>query len=108
MALTPAETAFLESQHSAAMITTGEGGIPKAVRVGVALVDGRLWSSGTQSRVRIRVRGTAKLRPAAMIAVSRVTHVRLISAVLGGGPGHDGILHRTGPSAGLGDRTPLP
>jgi hypothetical protein len=54
MALTPAETAFLESQHSAAMITTGEGGIPKAVRVGVALVDGRLWSSGTQSRVRTR------------------------------------------------------
>ncbi len=36
------------------MITTGEGGIPKAVRVGVALVDGRLWSSGTQGRVRTR------------------------------------------------------
>jgi hypothetical protein len=36
------------------MITTGEGGIPKAVRVGVALVDGRLWGSGTQGRVRTR------------------------------------------------------
>ena len=54
MALTPAETAFLESQHSAAMITIGEGGTPKAVRVGVALVDGKLWSSGTRDRVRTR------------------------------------------------------
>lgn len=54
MALTPAQTAFLESQHSAAMITIGEGGIPKAVRVGVALVDGRLWSSGTQGPARTR------------------------------------------------------
>jgi hypothetical protein len=54
MALTPAEMAFLESQHSSAMITIGEGGVPKAVRVGVALVEGRLWSSGTQDRVRTR------------------------------------------------------
>lgn len=54
MALSPAETAFLESQHSAAMITIGDGGVPKAVRVGVALVDGRLWSSGVQGRVRTR------------------------------------------------------
>ena len=54
MALTSAETAFLESQHSAAMITVGSGGVPKAVRVGVALVDGRIWSSGTQDRVRTR------------------------------------------------------
>jgi hypothetical protein len=57
MALTPAETAFLESQHSAAMITIGERSVPKAVRVGVALVDGKLWSSGTQDRVR-----TSRLR----------------------------------------------
>lgn len=34
------------------MITIGEGGVPKPVRVGVALVDGTLWSSGTQDRVR--------------------------------------------------------
>ena len=54
MALTSAETAFLDSQHSAAMITIGDGGVPKAVRVGVALVDGRLWSSGVQGRVRTR------------------------------------------------------
>jgi hypothetical protein len=39
------------------MITIGEGGVPKAVRVGVALVDGRLWSSGTKDRVR-----TSRLR----------------------------------------------
>jgi hypothetical protein len=54
MSLTAAETAFLESQHSAAMITIGAGGVPKAVRVGVALVDGRLRSSGTEDRVRTR------------------------------------------------------
>ena len=41
-------------QHSAAMITIGEGGWPKPVRVGIALVDGKLWSSGTQDRVRTR------------------------------------------------------
>jgi hypothetical protein len=52
MALTAEETAFLESQHSAAMITIGEGSVPKAVRVGVALVEGNLWSSGTRERVR--------------------------------------------------------
>ena len=39
------------------MITIGEDGFPKAVRVGVALVDGELWSSGTADRVR-----TARLR----------------------------------------------
>ncbi len=39
------------------MITIGEDGFPKAVRVGVALVDGELWSSGTEDRVR-----TARLR----------------------------------------------
>jgi len=54
MALTSKEIAFLETQRSAAMITTGEDGVPKAVRAGVALVDGNLWSSGTQSRVRTR------------------------------------------------------
>jgi pyridoxamine 5'-phosphate oxidase-like protein len=57
MALTAKEIAFLESQHSAAMITIAEDGVPRAVRVGVALVDGNLWSSGTQHRVR-----TSRLR----------------------------------------------
>jgi PPOX class probable F420-dependent enzyme len=54
MSLTAAESEFLESQHRAAMITVGAGGAPKAVRVGVALVDGLLWSSGTEDRVRTR------------------------------------------------------
>ncbi|MBV9897824.1 MAG: pyridoxamine 5'-phosphate oxidase family protein [Chloroflexi bacterium] len=45
---------FLEKQHSAAMITLRRDGTPVAVRVGVALVDGKLWSSGTQDRVRTR------------------------------------------------------
>ena len=46
------ERAFLERNHSAAMITIERGGLPRPVRVGVALVDGKLWSSGTQGRVR--------------------------------------------------------
>ncbi|HTT53335.1 MAG TPA: pyridoxamine 5'-phosphate oxidase family protein [Streptosporangiaceae bacterium] len=54
MVLSAAESGFLETRHSAAMITIGGSGIPKAVRVGVALVDGRLWGSGTQDRVRTR------------------------------------------------------
>ena len=36
------------------MITLRPDGSPVSVRVGVALVDGKLWSSGTQDRVRTR------------------------------------------------------
>jgi len=43
---------FLERNHSAAMITIARSGFPRPVRVGVALVDGKLWSSGVQGRVR--------------------------------------------------------
>ena len=50
--LSEADLEFLNDTHSAAMITVGADGIPKAVRVGVALVDGKLWSSGTADRVR--------------------------------------------------------
>lgn len=57
MTLTDAQRAFLEAHHSAAMITVGDDGQPKVARVGVALVEGRLWSSATQARVR-----TARLR----------------------------------------------
>lgn len=46
--------AFLEKNHGAAMITTRADGSAHSVRVGVALVDGKLWSSGTQNRVRTR------------------------------------------------------
>jgi PPOX class probable F420-dependent enzyme len=54
MDFTDAQVAFLEHQRSAAMITLRPDGIPHAVRVGVALVDGRVWSSGTQDRARTR------------------------------------------------------
>ena len=45
---------FLESNHSAAMTTLRADGTPHVVRVGVALVGGRIWSSGTQTRVRTK------------------------------------------------------
>lgn len=34
------------------MITIGRDSTPRVARVGIALVDGKLWSSGTQDRVR--------------------------------------------------------
>jgi PPOX class probable F420-dependent enzyme len=43
---------FLEDNHRAVMVTLREDGSPHVARVGVGLVDGRLWSSGTQTRVR--------------------------------------------------------
>jgi PPOX class probable F420-dependent enzyme len=52
MDLTQPALAILERYHSAAMVTLRPDGSPHVVRVGVALVDGRLWSSGTKDRVR--------------------------------------------------------
>jgi PPOX class probable F420-dependent enzyme len=43
---------FLERHHAAAMVTLWPDGTPHTVRVGVALVDGRIFSSGTKGRVR--------------------------------------------------------
>ncbi len=54
MSLGDRERTFLASNHSAAMITVGADGVPKAVRVGIALVDDVLWSSGTADRARTR------------------------------------------------------
>jgi PPOX class probable F420-dependent enzyme len=54
MSLTPQDRDFLIDHHAAAMITVGRDGTPKVSRVGVALVDGKLWSSGTADRVRTR------------------------------------------------------
>ena len=54
MKLTDSELAFLEKNHSAAMVTLNSDGIPKVARVGVALIDGQLWSSGTADRVRTK------------------------------------------------------
>jgi len=47
-----AAIAFLEKNRSAAMTTLRADGMPHTVRVGVALVDGKVWSSGTQRRLR--------------------------------------------------------
>jgi hypothetical protein len=49
---------FLRANHAAGMVTVSGDGVAKAVRVVVALVDGRLWSSGTRDRAR-----TKRLRP---------------------------------------------
>jgi hypothetical protein len=46
--------AFLEKNRSAAMTALGADGTPHAVRIGVALVDGKIWSSGTLARARTR------------------------------------------------------
>jgi hypothetical protein len=52
MSLTDSDKDFLDKNVSAAMITVGSDGIAKANRVGVKLVDGKIWSSGTRERVR--------------------------------------------------------
>jgi len=54
MKLSDSELAFLADHHSAAMVTVAPDGIAKVARVGVALVDGKLWSSGTADRIRTR------------------------------------------------------
>ena len=43
---------FLEDNHDAVMTTTKKNGMPHVARIGIGLVDGKLWSSGTQTRVR--------------------------------------------------------
>ncbi|MDQ3958416.1 MAG: TIGR03618 family F420-dependent PPOX class oxidoreductase [Actinomycetota bacterium] len=45
---------FLEKNHDAVMTTVKKDGAPHVARVGVGLVDGKLWSSGTQTRVRTK------------------------------------------------------
>jgi PPOX class probable F420-dependent enzyme len=49
-----AALAFLEKHASAAMTTLRADGTPHAVRIGVAVVDGKIWSSGTQARLRTK------------------------------------------------------
>jgi PPOX class probable F420-dependent enzyme len=57
MALSDDDRAFIDAHPAAAMITVKRNGMPHAVRVGIALVDDKLWSSGTTDRAR-----TAHLR----------------------------------------------
>jgi PPOX class probable F420-dependent enzyme len=45
---------FLKRNHFAVMSTLKRDGTPHSVIVGVGLVDGRLWSSGTLDRVRTK------------------------------------------------------
>jgi PPOX class probable F420-dependent enzyme len=52
--LTEQQRAFLEANHTAVMATTDGGGRPHVVPVLCALIDGELWSSGTEGRVRTR------------------------------------------------------
>jgi PPOX class probable F420-dependent enzyme len=52
--LDAAAVTFFEKQHSAAMTTLRSDGTPHTVRIGVALVAGKIWSSGTQGRARTR------------------------------------------------------
>ena len=52
--LSDRQRAFLEANHSAVMATVDGRGRPHAVPVRCALVDGQLWSSGTELRVRTR------------------------------------------------------
>ena len=55
MELTAEQHAFLAKNRGAAMITPRAKGAPHAVRVGIALVDGKLQSSGTQGRLRTKL-----------------------------------------------------
>lgn len=43
---------FLERNHAAVMTTLKKDGSPHVARVGIGLVEGKLWSSGTSTRVR--------------------------------------------------------
>lgn len=54
MGLSEDDLAFVKEHPSAAMITVGADGKAKVARVAVTVVDGALWSSGTQDRVRTR------------------------------------------------------
>lgn len=45
---------FLEKHHSAVMTTLRRDGTPHVARIGVGLVEGELWSSGGQDRVRTK------------------------------------------------------
>jgi hypothetical protein len=47
--------AFLEQNHQAAMTALRRDGTPHVVRIGIALVDGRIWSSATQDRARTKM-----------------------------------------------------
>ncbi len=45
---------FLEKHHHTVMTTVKKDGMPHVARIDVGLVDGKLWSSGTQTRARTK------------------------------------------------------
>ena len=45
---------FLDKNHSAVMATIKTDGRPHVARIACGLVEGKLWSSGTQTRVRTK------------------------------------------------------
>jgi PPOX class probable F420-dependent enzyme len=45
---------FLEKHHGVVMATTKKDGVPHLARIDAGLIDGKLWSSGTQTRVRTK------------------------------------------------------
>ena len=45
---------FLGQHHGAVMATVKKDGRPHVARVGIGLVDGKLWSSGTKTRLRTK------------------------------------------------------
>jgi PPOX class probable F420-dependent enzyme len=65
-ALSEQHRAFLAANHSAVMATVDDRGRPHAVPALCALIDGRLWSSGTDLRVRTRY---LEARPYASLTV---------------------------------------
>ncbi len=46
--------AFLEANQSAAMITLRADGTPHVARIGLGIIEGKIWSSATQGRVRTK------------------------------------------------------
>jgi hypothetical protein len=46
--------AFIDQNPGAAMVTLRADGTPHSARVGVAVVDGKIWSSGTRTRLRTK------------------------------------------------------
>jgi PPOX class probable F420-dependent enzyme len=64
--LSEQQRAFLEANHGAVMATVDDHGRPHVVPVLCALIDGELWSSGTDLRVRTRHLGA---RPYATLTV---------------------------------------
>jgi hypothetical protein len=54
MTLSERDPEFVANNRSAVMVTLKADGTPHVARVGVGLVGGKLWSTGTQGRLRTK------------------------------------------------------